>query len=73
MKRILAGLMLGAIAFYRRCISPLFPPRCRFYPSCSQYSYEAIQRYGPFKGGFLALKRLLKCHPLNPGGYDPVP
>ncbi len=72
-KAILVRLMLGAISLYRRFISPLLPPACRFYPSCSQYAYQAIQRYGPAKGLVLAVKRLLRCHPGNPGGYDPVP
>ena len=61
------------IRFYQKCISPLFPPHCRFYPTCSQYALEAVEKYGFFKGGFLALKRILKCHPYHKGGYDPVP
>ncbi|MBT8490456.1 MAG: membrane protein insertion efficiency factor YidD [Deltaproteobacteria bacterium] len=60
------------IKFYQIAISPLFPPSCRFYPTCSEYAVTAITRYGPFKGSFLGLKRILRCHPLNPGGYDPV-
>ena len=65
---------LGAIAFYQRNISPFFPARCRFYPTCSAYAYEAIQKYGAFKGGFLALRRFLRCHPFSKGSYfDPVP
>lgn len=58
---------------YQRFISPLFPPSCRFEPSCSQYGYEAISRYGVFQGGWLTVKRIGRCHPFNPGGYDPVP
>ena len=73
MKGALAAILVGALRFYKKAISPLFPPACRFYPSCSVYAMEAIQRHGPFKGSWLALKRLLKCHPLNPGGVDPVP
>ena len=70
MKRFL----LGAIRFYRRYISPAFPPRCRFIPTCSQYALEAVERYGAWKGGFLALRRLLRCHPFYKGDfYDPVP
>jgi len=65
--------LLGAIRFYRRSISPMFPPCCRFQPTCSQYALEAVEKYGAVKGGFLALKRILKCHPFHPGGYDPVP
>lgn len=73
MKNPLVRLMLWAILFYRRFVSPLLPPACRFYPSCSQYAYQAIERHGPVKGLALAVKRLLRCHPGNPGGYDPVP
>ena len=73
LRRALEWLMLAMIAFYRRCISPLFPPVCRFTPTCSQYAQEAIRRYGPFKGGWLALRRILRCHPFGGSGYDPVP
>ncbi|MBN1878360.1 MAG: membrane protein insertion efficiency factor YidD [Anaerolineae bacterium] len=66
-------LVLKIIRGYQRFISPLFPPTCRFTPSCSQYTYEAINRYGLWKGGWLGIKRILRCHPFNPGGYDPVP
>ncbi|MCY8573808.1 membrane protein insertion efficiency factor YidD [Bacillus haynesii] len=61
------------IRFYQKAISPLFPPTCRFYPTCSNYGLEAIQRFGFIKGSCLLIKRLLKCHPLHPGGFDPVP
>ncbi|MBN1486248.1 MAG: membrane protein insertion efficiency factor YidD [Anaerolineae bacterium] len=67
------AIVLKLIRFYQRYISPLFPPSCRFTPTCSHYSYEAISRYGIFKGGWLSIKRILRCHPFNPGGYDPVP
>ncbi|MGC9397729.1 MAG: membrane protein insertion efficiency factor YidD [Anaerolineae bacterium] len=67
------SVALGLIRLYQRWISPLFPPSCRFTPTCSQYSYEAISRYGFLKGAWLAIKRILRCHPFNPGGYDPVP
>ena len=70
---VVKRLILAILRFYRRSISPLFPPSCRFTPSCSLYSYEAIDRYGVFKGGILGVKRVLRCHPLNRGGYDPVP
>ena len=69
MKRVLLWL----ISFYRRNLSPLKPPCCRFIPTCSEYAMQAIEKYGAFKGGLLALRRLLKCHPFHKGGYDPVP
>lgn len=64
---------LQLIRFYQRFISPAFPPSCRFAPTCSQYSYEAINRYGLRRGAWLSLRRLARCHPFHPGGYDPVP
>lgn len=66
-------LVLKIIRFYRKRISPLFPPMCRFYPTCSTYAVIAIERHGLVKGSFLAIRRLLKCNILFPGGYDPVP
>ena len=72
-KQLLSALMLTLIAFYRTCISPLTPPACRYTPTCSQYAQEAIRKYGPFRGGWLALKRILRCHPFGGSGYDPVP
>ena len=66
-------IMLGMIRFYRRFISPMFPPCCRFTPTCSAYALEAIQKYGALKGGYLAVLRILRCNPFHPGGYDPVP
>lgn len=65
--------MLGAIRFYQRRISPLTGPSCRFHPTCSHYTAEAIEKYGPWKGGWMGLRRILRCHPFHPGGYDPVP
>ena len=65
--------LLAVIRFYRRRISPLFPPMCRYYPTCSQYALEAIEVHGACKGLLLAIGRLLRCNILFPGGYDPVP
>lgn len=65
--------LISAIAFYRRAISPLTPPSCRFVPSCSEYALIAVERYGAARGGWLAMKRLLRCQPFSKGGYDPVP
>ncbi len=66
-----AGVVL--IRLYQRWISPYLPPSCRFFPSCSEYAAQAVTRHGLFRGGWLALRRLLRCHPFHPGGYDPVP
>jgi len=67
-------VLLALIRFYRRRISPLFPPTCRYSPTCSQYALEAIEKYGPWKGSFLAIKRILRCHPFSKRDYyDPVP
>ena len=69
MKRV----MIEIIRFYRRFISPCFPPCCRYTPTCSQYALEAIEKYGAVKGGWMAFKRILRCNPFHRGGYDPVP
>ena len=61
------------VTLYQRLVSPLFPPSCRFVPTCSQYAKEAILKHGLARGSYLAARRILRCHPLNPGGYDPVP
>jgi putative membrane protein insertion efficiency factor len=61
------------IRFYQKAISPYLPVSCRYVPSCSTYAYEAVWKYGVFRGLILALKRVLRCHPFHPGGYDPVP
>ena len=69
MKKILILL----IRFYQKFISPMFPAKCRFYPTCSQYTLEAVKEHGAIKGTYLGIKRILKCHPFHDGGYDPVP
>lgn len=69
MKMLLIWLIQG----YRLFISPLFPPTCRFQPTCSMYAIQAIERFGVFRGGWMAIMRILRCHPFHPGGYDPVP
>ena len=65
--------ILRMISFYQTAMSPLFPPRCRYIPTCSEYALQAVEKYGPLRGGFLALRRLLRCNPFHKGGYDPVP
>ena len=65
--------LLWLIRFYRASLSPMHPPCCRFIPTCSQYALEAVEKYGAAKGGLMALGRILRCHPLHKGGYDPVP
>ncbi|RKU37123.1 membrane protein insertion efficiency factor YidD [Candidatus Poribacteria bacterium] len=71
-KTYMAAVLVQPIRFYRRFISPLFPRSCRFYPTCSQYAQQALERYGTLKGVWLTLKRLSKCHPYHPGGFDPL-
>lgn len=66
-------IALLLIQLYQKTISRALPPSCRFTPSCSHYGYEAIEKYGLLKGGWMAVKRVGRCHPLTPGGYDPVP
>ena len=72
-KKILNYPFILLIRFYQRCISPLTPPSCRFTPTRSQYALEAFQKYGPLKGLYLSVRRILRCHPLGGSGYDPVP
>ncbi len=72
-KRVLSFLLLQPIYFYKRFISPFTPPACRYTPTCSSYAVEAIKKYGPFKGFYLGLKRVLRCHPWGGSGEDPVP
>ncbi len=64
--------MVSVIRLYQRAISPFLPPSCRFYPTCSDYSAQAVARYGPLRGGWLAAARLCRCHPWHAGGYDPL-
>ncbi len=72
-RKIFSFLLLIPIYFYRVCISPLTPPSCRFTPTCSAYAVEAIKKHGPVKGLYLAVRRILRCHPWGGSGYDPVP
>ena len=72
-QKVLSKLLLGLIYIYKGAISPYLMPSCRYTPSCSQYGIEAIQKYGPFKGGWLTLKRILSCGPWGKHGHDPVP
>ncbi|WHH61710.1 membrane protein insertion efficiency factor YidD [Petroclostridium sp. X23] len=65
-------IVIVCIMIYRKLISPLKRPSCRFYPTCSRYALDAVMKYGVFKGGYLSIKRILRCNPFNPGGYDPV-
>jgi putative membrane protein insertion efficiency factor len=69
----MSAVLIALISAYRRLISPLLGPRCRFHPSCSEYAIIAIRRFGAAKGSWLALRRIVRCHPLNPGGIDEVP
>ena len=66
-------IILAGIRFYQRCMSPLLPPSCRYYPTCSQYTFAAVERYGVLKGLWLGVKRILRCHPFHEGGFDPLP
>lgn len=70
---MMSRTLLALIAGYKRCVSPLLPRVCRFYPSCSTYAAEAIERHGPWRGVILTVRRITRCHPFHPGGYDPVP
>ncbi|MBN2830432.1 MAG: membrane protein insertion efficiency factor YidD [Candidatus Cloacimonetes bacterium] len=71
--RLLNSLPILLLQLYKRLISPMFPPTCRFTPSCSTYSLQAFRKYNFFKATFLSLKRIIKCHPFHPGGFDPLP
>lgn len=70
---MIRGALLCLLRGYKRFISPLLGNHCRFYPTCSEFTYQALEKYGVGKGLWLGLKRLLRCHPFHPGGYDPVP
>lgn len=73
LRRFLIWILSLPIHFYRGAISPLLPPSCRYTPTCSTYALQALRKYGPFKGLYLAFRRILRCHPWSKGGYDPVP
>ncbi len=70
---MLKQVLMALIRFYRAWISPLFPPSCRYVPTCSAYALEAVEKYGALRGCWLALKRICRCHPFHKGGYDPLP
>jgi putative membrane protein insertion efficiency factor len=72
-RAIITEIIVLPLRVYKLAISPLLPQACRYYPSCSVYAVQAIKKHGPFKGGFYAVRRILRCNPLFPGGYDPVP
>ena len=72
MNNFLVKIMIHFIRFYQKFLSPLKGPSCRFYPTCSQYSIDALKKYGILKGTYLSIKRILKCHPFHAGGYDPL-
>ena len=73
MFRVIARSIIVALRVYKRFVSPLLGPRCRFMPSCSEYAMEAVARHGAARGSWLAARRLARCHPFHPGGFDPVP
>ncbi|MGQ4659684.1 membrane protein insertion efficiency factor YidD [Lysobacter sp. F6437] len=70
---VIDRLLIALLRGYKRWISPLLGPRCRFHPTCSEYAMQAVARFGAIKGSWLAIRRILRCHPLHPGGHDPVP
>ncbi|MDC7239902.1 MAG: membrane protein insertion efficiency factor YidD [Spirochaetales bacterium] len=70
---MISRILVFLIVIYKKLISPWLPRSCRFYPTCSSYAKEALLKHGPWKGLYLSVKRILKCHPRHPGGYDPVP
>ncbi len=72
LRKTMRAILISLLKFYKVAISPWLPPSCRFVPTCSEYALEAIQRYGPLRGSAMGLRRVLRCHPFHPGGYDPV-
>jgi len=70
---VVSRMLVGTVRFYQIAISPLLPASCRYFPSCSAYAIEALERHGAIRGSVLALRRILRCHPFHAGGYDPVP
>ena len=72
LRKPMRAILISLLKFYKVAISPWLPPSCRFVPTCSEYALEAIQRYGPLRGSAMGLRRILRCHPFHPGGYDPV-
>jgi putative membrane protein insertion efficiency factor len=73
MKTVIAHLLIALLRVYKRFVSPLLGPRCRFAPSCSEYAMTALAKHGAVRGSWLAVRRLARCHPFHPGGFDPVP
>ena len=73
MKRLIVNILILPVRFYQLAISPMLPPSCRYVPTCSQYTIEALRKHGPVKGLWLAVRRILRCHPWGGSGYDPVP
>jgi uncharacterized protein len=73
LKSPVTSFLVALVRFYQSVFSPLFPPSCRYYPTCSSYMIQALNKYGPMKGGWLGLKRIARCHPFHAGGFDPVP
>lgn len=73
MKRLIVNILILPVRFYQLAVSPLLPPSCRYVPTCSQYTIEALRKHGPVKGLWLAVRRILRCHPWGGSGYDPVP
>lgn len=73
MKRLIVNILILPVRFYQLAVSPMLPPSCRYEPTCSQYTIEALRKHGPVKGLWLAVRRILRCHPWGGSGYDPVP
>ncbi|MBD5371341.1 MAG: membrane protein insertion efficiency factor YidD [Bacteroides sp.] len=73
MRALCSRILIGLVLFYRHAVSPMFPPACRYTPTCSAYALEALRRHGPWRGSLLAIRRILRCHPWGGSGHDPVP